>query len=82
MAQIPVFLLASCGLEENGCDKFQRNLDCLLTMSTDIVERNRNHRTDVGKMTVTAQRIQALFCRVAGNQQELDMPRLLARLKL
>lgn len=82
MAPIRVFLLASRGLEEIGCDKFQTNLDCLLTTSTDIAERNRNRQTDVAIMTVTAQRIQALFCRVAGNQQELDMQRLLARLKL
>lgn len=33
-------------------------------------------------MRVTGQRIEALFCRVAGNQQELDMQGLLAGLKI
>lgn len=87
MAPICVFLKALCGQVENGkltsidSDKFQPNFNCITMTSIDIGERNRDRQTD-GKMRVTAQRIKALFCRVAGNQQELDIQRLLARLKI
>lgn len=71
------------GQQENRIISVKIIFNCISTeISVDVVERNRGQYTDAGKMRVTAQRIKALFCRVATNQQELDMQRLLAGLKI